>query len=490
MAGKDYDVIVSGAGPGGTACAALLAKQGVNVLLIEKNDRAGGKGMTISKNGFTHELWPVAGVPMYNTRFDELLGELGLESERCHPQKTATLCYKNRSGKYQHLTPPEIDPAAGPGEPPDPSEFLKWLDMGEKDLPEYARFMTDMITLPPEEAAAMDDITFNEFYSRYQLPQSFASYLSALLNIAFVVPSDQVVASEALKKMREAFTMGAGYYSKGGFGRLFERCAETIEKNGGAVSFKTRVEKIIVENGQVKGVVTGKGTFHADIVISNAGIQPTVLKLVGAEHFDEGYVTFVKDLVPSQGLMGTRFFLNTPLLDSCCYISFSDDTHWTTELSLKAKAGHVPEELIVFAIVPSNFDPDLSPPGKQCVLATTMCPPDPDLKNTQDYWDRLDAMMDRVWPQFSNHIESKERFSTKHVSALTRDKVQPEIGGECIGLAQIVGQSGRHKPSPQSPVKGLFYVGCDAGGSGCATNQAVDSAFNVAPMVLSQLKRG
>jgi hypothetical protein len=30
---------------------------------------------------------------------------------------------------------------------------------------------------------------------------------------------------------------------------------------------------------------------------------------------------------------------------------------------------------------------------------------------------------------------------------------------------------------------GLFYVGCDAGGYGCGTHQAVDSGINVADLV-------
>ena len=55
--------------------------------------------------------------------------------------------------------------------------------------------------------------------------------------------------------------------------------------------------------------------------------------------------------------------------------------------------------------------------------------------------------------------------------------------GECIGLGQTVGQCGRYKPSAQAPIRGLFYVGCDAGGYGCGTHQAVDSGIRVADTV-------
>jgi hypothetical protein len=82
------------------------------------------------------------------------------------------------------------------------------------------------------------------------------------------------------------------------------------------------------------------------------------------------------------------------------------------------------------------------------------------------------------------YVERKEHFSTKSVSNLARDQVLPGIGGECIGLGQVVGQCGRHKPSPESPVQGLYYVGCDAGGHGCGTHQGVTSGINVSDTVL------
>ena len=74
--------------------------------------------------------------------------------------------------------------------------------------------------------------------------------------------------------------------------------------------------------------------------------------------------------------------------------------------------------------------------------------------------------------------------STRDVSNLTRDQVLPGQGGECIGLGQYVNQAARYKPSITAPIRGLFYVGCDAGGSGVGTQQAVDSGMNVADTVL------
>jgi hypothetical protein len=57
------------------------------------------------------------------------------------------------------------------------------------------------------------------------------------------------------------------------------------------------------------------------------------------------------------------------------------------------------------------------------------------------------------------------------------------VGGETIGLAQIVGQCGASKPSIEAPLEGLFFVGCDAGGVGVGTQQAIDSGIKVADAV-------
>jgi phytoene dehydrogenase-like protein len=73
MGSSAYDAIVVGAGPGGAACAALLAKRGMKTLLLEKNDRPGGKALTLSRRGFTHELWAVSGGPARSSRFEELI---------------------------------------------------------------------------------------------------------------------------------------------------------------------------------------------------------------------------------------------------------------------------------------------------------------------------------------------------------------------------------------------------------------------------------
>ncbi|MBI4516387.1 MAG: NAD(P)/FAD-dependent oxidoreductase [Deltaproteobacteria bacterium] len=477
---QQYDVIVIGAGIGGATCAALLAKRGLKTLLVDKNSIPGGKAITMSKQGFRYEFWPICGGPSLNSQFAAVLQELGLagEVELLMPQQAAMLMYRRAgSDRYEGRVGPAIP------DPEGPLGMLELLALQAESLPEVARLLSDLVQLTSEEIARLEHVTFADFLARYQLPKPFVSYMGLWSNIVFVVPFDLLAASEAVRTFQDFAQGGAARYHSGGFGRVAEVCCQAVERFGGTVLLKTRVDGIRVVDGAVAGIVTDKGRFDAPIVVSNAGIQPTVLRLVGAEHFDRSYLSYVRGLVPSWGIMGIRYFLNKPFFDYPMYLAFSDDSYLDTARFLKMKAGAVPDELVVFNVVPAVYDPALAPPGKQCALVGTICSPDPNLSYQETMWAKLDAMVTRLWPGLQECVDLKEHYSTGQVSALTRDAVLPGQGGECIGLAQIVGQCGKQKPSAQPPLRGLFFVGCDAGGYGCGTHQAADSGVNVANLV-------
>jgi hypothetical protein len=46
-----------------------------------------------------------------------------------------------------------------------------------------------------------------------------------------------------------------------------------------------------------------------------------------------------------------------------------------------------------------------------------------------------------------------------------------------------VGHCGPGEPSIKAPIRGLYFVGCNAGGTGVGTQQAIESGINVADAV-------
>ena len=480
---RTHDAIVVGAGFGGSTCAALLAKRGLNVLLLEKNSRAGGKAMTISKRGFTHELWPVISAPAVGNLYEAVLREVGADGN-------VELLTTERQGSI-YISPAGELKRFPYARTPAPDQLFDLLEVPEDERPEALRLLAGITLMELQEIQKLDDVSFHDWLGRYRTPQGLYSFLAAICNGVFMVPNEVLAASEAVRTIQEIFLRGGGAYCKGGIGRVAEALAEAVQAHGGRVLVRSRVESIIVEAGRVAGVVTSEGTFRAPVVVSNAGLQPTVLKLVGEEHFDPAYVAYVSALKPSWGMMGSRYFLDAPVVDEPYGMIFSDEAYWTLDRWQQAQVGKIPRDLIIWFIVPSQLDPDLAPAGKQCILTGVWCPADPAIseQEKQVWWDKADEMMVRVWPDLPAHLESQERYSTAHVSAVARDQVLPGAGGECIGLGQLVGQCGRHKPSAQAPLEGLFFVGTDAGGYGCGAHHAVNSGVNVAGLVLRHLGR-
>jgi phytoene dehydrogenase-like protein len=481
MADASYDVIVIGAGFGGSACAGLLAKRGLKVLLAEKNARAGGKAMSISKNGFTYTAWVVIGAPVVGNLYEAVARELGVEDlvHLITPGSPASL-YRTSSGAYTRVPDMPVGQS-------DPNAIFDWLEIKPEDREAAMMFFAELTMMPPEEIEKFHGISFQEWIDRHNVPRSLYAFLvSNCCDGMFMVPVDQLEAAEAITSLQDMFLRHGGIFCRGGYGSVAEAYCEAVRRHGGTVLMKTKTEQILVAGGKVTGVATSQGTFNAPIVVSNAGLQPTMLKLVGEQHCGPDYLQYVKRLEPSWALLGHRYFLRKPVTDAPYGVVFSDDSPWSRERLDKAHAGHASREGVVYFEVPSNYDPTAAPPGKQMMITGSFCPPSPQMTQAEiAAWAKAgEEIIFKAFPELESAIEDKELYTPKDVSNLTRESVIPGHGGETIGLGQIVGQCGPNKPSIEAPIRGLFFVGCDAGGTGVGTQQAIESGMNVAEAVL------
>jgi phytoene dehydrogenase-like protein len=484
---ESYDVCVIGAGYGGTTAAALLANAGRRVALVEKTNVAGGKVQTVDRKGYRFEMFGAVGIPAHNSRFHELVDALDIADrvEFIIPEgEVASIRYKAADGAWRTM----YSALQQTGDPKEMENLRRVFDASDEDLAALTQLYTAVLTIKDEEIEALDEVGMLDWMRPFGLPASLVSQICMNLNTLFVVPVNRLAASEAILTMRQQVLGGAGRYSVGGYGRLAEACADYVVEHGGAYLPKQRVARIVVEEGRAVGVETEAGLLRADAIVSNAGIQPTVLKLAGSEHFPPEYVERVKSLEPSWAIAGFRYVLDARVFDAALIPVFSDQSWLDDERFAGMEQGSWPDVPLIAIDVPSEFDPSLSPvPGHQIANCQVFTSADPESPMGEEAMRRAEEVLDELWPDLRNHIIRKEPYGAKAISGLSRDSVLPGCGGEAVGLAQVVGQVGKSKPDPRTPLAGLYLVGCDAGGRGAGTHQAVDSGFNVAEMVDADL---
>ncbi len=91
-----------------------------------------------------------------------------------------------------------------------------------------------------------------------------------------------------------------GHYPLGGSQKLADTLVEAIERRGGAVHVKTRVEKILVENGRAAGLRLENGEIvRARAIVSNADVKRTFGELVDPKRLPEAFRRRVAEAAPA-----------------------------------------------------------------------------------------------------------------------------------------------------------------------------------------------
>ena len=483
----DFDVIVVGAGYGGATTAALLAHQGRRVALVDRTPRAGGKSQTLHRKGYRYEMFGAVGIPADNSRFHELVDVLGIGDrvELLIPEgDQAAVHYRAPDGGWRTLR----SALRQTGSAEELAGLQRVFGATDDDLARLGECYLSMLAMSDDEVTALDDVGTVDFVTPFGLPTGLTSQLYATLNMLFVAPVDRLAASEAVLVLRNMVLGGAGRFHRGGYGQVAEVCAELVVERGGAYLPSTRVERILVEDGRAVGVATATGELRAPVVVSNAGVQPTVLSLAGADAFPDEYVARVRGLEPSWAIAGVRYVFDTRVFDAALIPIFADDSWLDSARFAAMEAGEWPEVPLIAVDVASEFDPGLvAVPGHQVANIQVFVSADPDSDMGAEGVRRARAVVEELYPAIRDHTVRTEPYGARQISRMTRDRTVPGSGGEAVGLAQVVGQVGAGKPDARTPLSGLYLVGCDAGGRGSGTHQAVDSGFHVAAMVADDL---
>src|ERR1044072_2577877 len=83
--------------------------------------------------------------------------------------------------------------------------------------------------------------------------------------------------------------------SRGGTGSILNAIADAAREAGAEIRTEASIAKIILKNGQAKGVVLENGDeFSANVVSSSVDPRLTFMKMVGEEHLPQNFVADIK----------------------------------------------------------------------------------------------------------------------------------------------------------------------------------------------------
>lgn len=445
---KQYDAIVIGSGIGGLAAGILLANQGKKTLLLERLDLIGGRLTSHKRDGFTVDL----GVHIISRSNKGPLGDLynraGIDSKVTWEKVRPVTSYDGKIFVFPHDLKDRIP---------------------EADFDGLMRFMKDVREFSDEEVSSYNDIDIDAFLDRYTEDKMVHSCIANISMIYACLPAWHFSAGEFMRCMRMEGAARASAYPSGGCSAIVTELADAFKARGGEMLTGTPVESIIVEDNAVKGVVAKGETYCAPMIVSNADIKNTVLNLVGPDKFAPDYVDYVKALKYSWTGPVRRVALDKKITDIKMLTQFGSMDQ--KDYYAKMSSGIMPEELNLFLVSPSNFSPEVAPPGMQLINFATQIPDDLPQELHEQMGEAMMRTAEKYIPNLREHI--------LWIEDLGRAGLEKMLGetGVGIGIGQWPGQVEDKRPKIKTSVDGLYIVGGEAGGTGVGIEMCLNSAL-------------
>jgi len=249
-----------------------------------------------------------------------------------------------------------------------------------------------------------------------------------------------------------------GYYPLGGSEKLADALVSAIEKRGGSVRLKTKVEKIWVENGRAAGLILASGEkVSARAVVSNADAKRTFGELVDASALPEAFRRRMAEAPPAPSAFVVHLGVDySPEVPSAIHL------HGRNSVGVE---------------VLSRIDPSAAPEGHATVALIKLVSPDEAatwfpqeqgesgktwrLSNAyqerkREIGDRMIAAAEAVLPGLSAHIVHRSE-----ASPVTYARYDRSSAGAIYGVAR----EGRLRGA-KSPVPGLVVAGAATHGPG------------------------
>lgn len=462
-------VVIIGAGFGGLGAAAMLAKSGYEVTVIEKNKQIGGRAGQIEQDGYTFDLGPSWYLmPDVFEHFYDLLGEdiekhLNLKrldpSYRIFFRQDESVVDIHSDLSRDKETFEEIEPGSS-------KKLEEYLDKAEKQYKiAVDRFMYK------NYSSVFDFLNWETLTKGWKLSvfSSMDKYVSKffdnkklqkIMQYSLVFLGSSPYNTPALYNIMSHvdFNMGV-YYPMGGMHAVAQSIKQIGQNNGAEFILDSEVKKIKVNQDEAVGVETETQSIPADIVVSNANYQFTETELI-----EEKYRTHPQSYWEDRILAPSAFIMHLGVegkIDNLEHhnLFFSED--WEQNFANIFDDPQWPEDPSFYICKPSETESDVAPEGNETLFV--LVPISPELEYDQEKLENYgDKILDMIGSEaeienFQDRIEVKKYFSIDDFKQRYNS-----FKGSALGLAHTFFQTAAFRPDTQSEkIDNMYYVGAD-----------------------------
>jgi all-trans-retinol 13,14-reductase len=461
-----YDVIFIGTGIGALTAALEVAAKGAKVLMLEQHYLAGGVCGTYPRKGgfrFDAGVESISGLGERGA-LRHLLQKHGLDDKITWLRNT----YEIVRGQERIVIP---------------QDFFLWRDqliarfldeqMGIHDLfvelnaayhEKNSVFGDDRLT-PKAPTTIMEKMQFamkNTHYVRWmtktwqEMLQHFVKneiiHEELSLLTSYVGDKKQATPADIMISLMGYYIEG-GYRAKGGSGKLTAVLMDALRSYDVDIKLSTDVQKIIVKEGRVEGVITKKGEYYSDVVVSNADPRVTYEQLVAPEVIANDLRQKVETLRPSMSLFVWTVALDRPFITP-------NLLHVTLPEAMQLPLAKITIDRVGIQSA-AALDPTLAPEGKGSVAMTIVTKANAswyrelDETSLRDVKDEIDQACRKILALIDQE-GAKAILWSEVATPKTMEKFLRTYEGSVYSTMYDAAQS---FPNYQTEIEGLYLVG-------------------------------
>ena len=407
-------VVIVGGGVAGLSAGIYSAMNGFDTEILEMHTVAGGQCTAWDRKGFRfdyclhwligtskgafYDIWRETNVINDQT---EIIDH-GIHSKIIDKDRNEFIIYSNidRWEKYLKEIAPE-----------DSKSIIRMCDDMRKSallrpfaLPPELRNLLDYVKILPvmlpvfRVVRKYGRITCKEYFNKLNFKSE------RLKSVLFAMYGDRNFSALAFIFMLGFFNQKNAGYIKGGSYPLAQRMVEKFEKLGGKISYKKRVEKIIVENNSAKGVILKDGSkIIADYVIGTADGYTTIYKMLEGKFVNKKIDFAYKNWELFTPLVQVSFGINKAI---------ESDAPIIMNVSKGLRIGRTKLDY-GFSVINYSYDRTMAPDGKTTIVLRYETPwllwenlEGEEYKNEKIQIEKdAIACLELIYPSISEHIE-------------------------------------------------------------------------------------